>query len=249
MEPCTDIDVFFNEAFAAVLKVWVPVFILLSRLPFMPPMGGSTMLPSSWSSDSPPPPPAFRLSGLMDGRWRSSRPASAPSLRSCVCSGAPSPWSLALLPARLTAALASLARGSRPPWPPLLDASRSSGAAATATSFSASRSSRKNESLSACRAKMRSSGSYLMSFFISSVSSRSAWGINLSRPVPFFSGKLKSMCDAFLLNFCASSLPGVPSTLWIFWIWSFSFCPGKSGNRATTSKQTQPAANRSILKL
>ena len=66
------------------------------------------------------------------------------------------------------------------------------------------------------------------------------WGINLRMPVPSFGGKLKSMCVAYFLNFARISGFGVPRTLCTLVIWSSSFVPGKSGNKAMISNMTQP---------
>lgn len=79
-----------------------------------------------------------------------------------------------------------------------------------------------------------SSGLYANNFFINSVQSADAFGINLSIPVPSFCGKLKFMCedlegllgavhirdmiDTYLFILASSSGGGEPNILCIFCI-------------------------------
>mmetsp|Transcript_94557 Transcript_94557/g.282379 ORF Transcript_94557/g.282379 Transcript_94557/m.282379 type:complete len:288 (-) Transcript_94557:622-1485(-) len=268
---CMEMLCFCSAVELAPLKL----FILEDLWLLLPPPIGGNNVDSSISSASPPPP-----GGVLRcrSRWLTLSTAAggpapggsmagtpAPLRRSCRMMGRPparsSPegvcgwletrvtsgvWERPILAVLLLALMPSCccSRNFEPrlPW--------SVGAEPPDRSLSASVKSLKYVSLRACRARIRSSGSYLMSFFISSTVSTSACGRSLSMPDPFFSGKLKSMWEAFRLNFLAkNSGSGVPRTLCIFWIWSISFWPGKSGKRATVSNHTQPAANRSILKL
>ena len=80
-----------------------------------------------------------------------------------------------------------------------------------------------------------------------STHSGGACGINFSMPVPDFCGKLKSMCADLCFILPSNSADGVPMMLWIFWIWSSSFVPGKRGKRETISKKTHPTPHMSIL--
>mmetsp|Transcript_14944 Transcript_14944/g.47077 ORF Transcript_14944/g.47077 Transcript_14944/m.47077 type:complete len:292 (+) Transcript_14944:437-1312(+) len=201
---CIVIDGFCSVTAPAALNVLRFVPALLSRLPLIPPIGGST-IPSSGSSLSlaPPPPPmlGFGLwSWVLAGPPAPAAPVTlaspAPTFRrSCRMVGSPpvrssaapaglkgslgatssGVWAwpmLAVLLLALRPSLAGAGSGGAAPRLPAVDCT--GGAVPAARSFSASRKSLKYGSLSACRARIRSSGSYLMSFFISSTSSGSA---------------------------------------------------------------------------
>ena len=119
------------------------------------------------------------------------------------------------------------------PAAPVVDDPASSGDApappvgASRRSFSLS--SRKYGCRRAWRADRRSSGLYARSLLISSMHSGDVCGSSLAMPDPSRGGKLKSMCCDRRLSLARYSAGGVPRTLWIFWIWSSSFVPGKRG--------------------
>mmetsp|Transcript_44812 Transcript_44812/g.103520 ORF Transcript_44812/g.103520 Transcript_44812/m.103520 type:complete len:200 (-) Transcript_44812:631-1230(-) len=180
----------------------------LPCLPLAPPIGGSKV-PSSGSSPSltPPAPPKAVGEALVVSPCGA---GGAPAFRrSCRMVGSPATaglsgwlgfltsgvreWSmLAVLLLGLITDVSSFGgcsraelRGCVAVWKGVV--------VPAARSLSASRRSLKYGSLSACRASIRSSGSYLISFLMSSTTSGSACGTRRSMPVPFFSGKFRSM--------------------------------------------------------